>query len=169
MKNPMFNTTVHINPTTGVLHTARRLHSKVGLLAVSALLVALSAALAAHAQMGQTGDTGIDTSGNAQTERTWCLANTADVALADCLSETRSAIIENRRGGLTVQNDNFRRNALLRCNVFEGQERQICHARVTGLGQSSGSVMGGGIIREIETQEMPAGQTALIVVPKTRQ
>jgi hypothetical protein len=169
MKNPMFSTSVHINPTTGVLRSARKAHVKAGLLAVSTLMLALSAALAVHAQVGQTGDTGIDTSGNAQTERMWCLANMADVGLADCLSDTRSAIIENRRGGLTVQNDNFRRNALLRCNVFEGQERQVCQARVTGLGQSSGSVMGGGIIREIETQEMLAGQTALIVVPKSKK
>ncbi len=122
------------------------------------LLAASVAPWGANAQTASSGDTGIDSSGDYRQERAWCMANTVDVARFDCLKNSAAAQVERRRNTLDTNGSNYRANAIMRCDVFEGEDRAICQSRVLGLGKISGSVLNGGIFREIETVVPPAGE-----------
>ena len=68
---------------------------------------ALLAVAAATAQVGLTGDTGIDASGDYQQERAWCMANTAGEERVTCLKNSGAAQAEttvDRRPPNTVVN-----------------------------------------------------------------
>lgn len=112
---------------------------------------ALLVASVAHGQVGVARDTGIDNSGSYQQERAWCMANTAGEARVDCLRNSAAALAEKRRGTLDNKGASFEANAMLRCDVFTGDDRAACRARMAGHGQVSGSVLGGGVLRQIET------------------
>lgn len=58
-------------------------------------------------------------------------------------------------------------NARQRCEVLSGDERAACEVRVMGYGNSSGSVAGGGVIREVETVVVPPGATSVRIAPQT--
>jgi hypothetical protein len=132
------------------------------------VMVAAGAAwfvLSAVAQVNTRGDTGLDTSTNTAQERAWCLANTDGVARVDCLKEAGAAQGEKRRGTLSTDTGANTSNAVQRCEVFEGTERVACQARVLGYGNASGSVQGGGVIKQIETVELPNGPAAVVIEP----
>ena len=65
-----------------------------------------------------------------------------------CLKEAGAALQAARRGDLTSGGGELKRNARERCNVLAGDERRDCLARMRGEGTVSGSVEGGGILRE---------------------
>ena len=69
-----------------------------------------------------------------------------------CRREAGAARQEARRGGLTP-GDQAEQNALARCQLLQpAADRADCEARVRGAAAStSGSVMGGGVIRETVT------------------
>lgn len=68
---------------------------------------------------------------------------------ATCLNEARHARAERRRGGLYTPQASLQANALARCQVFQpGPDMEACRARVMGQGSVSGSVEGGGLLRE---------------------
>lgn len=131
------------------------------LAAASAAFVALTTA----AQVNIKGDTGIDASTNTAQERAWCTANTDGVARVDCLKEAGAAQAEKRRGTLDTNTGTYGANAVQRCEVFEGTERVACQARVMGYGNASGSVQGGGVIKQIETVKLPASPAAVLIEP----
>jgi hypothetical protein len=54
-----------------------------------------------------------------------------------------------------------------RCDALGGENHAACTARVLGYGNQSGSVGGGGVIREVETVVVPRGQTEVTIEPKT--
>jgi hypothetical protein len=59
-------------------------------------------------------------------------------------------------------------NAMGRCDVHtSGEDQAACRARIMGMGSVEGSVAGGGLIREVETVVMPAGQNSVTVQPQT--
>lgn len=128
---------------------------------------ALFAVAAATAQVALTGDTGIDASGDYQQERAWCMANTAGEERVTCLKNSGAAQAEKRRGTLDTNGRDFETNALQRCDVFLSEERAACEARVAGYGSASGSVIGGGVIKQVETVVLPSGQRSVIIEPKT--
>lgn len=127
---------------------------------------ALFAVAAATAQIGIVGDTGIDTSGNYEQERAWCMANTQGDERVTCLKSSAAAQAERRQGTLDNNGGNFGANAMLRCDALEGADRSACKARVMGYGSASGSVQGGGIIKQIETVVLPKDQSSVILLPK---
>ena len=130
-------------------------------------LCALFAVVAATAQVSAVGNTGIDNSGNYQQERAWCMANTSGEEQATCLKNSGAAQAEKRRGTLDNNGGNFDANAMQRCNVLTGEDRAACQARVAGLGSASGSVQGGGILKQVETVVLPPGNAPITIVPKT--
>lgn len=69
-----------------------------------------------------------------------------------CRREAGAAKQESQRGGLTP-GDRAEQNALARCQLLQpAADRADCEARVRGAAtSSSGSVMGGGVIRESVT------------------
>ena len=129
-------------------------------------VAALLAVTAATAQVA-TGTTGIDASGSFQQEVNACMTGQTQQARDTCLEEARNAQADKKRGVLDTSG-NFKANAMARCDVFNnGEQKAACEARVLGMGNTDGSVAGGGVIREVETVVMPAGQTSVTIQPKT--
>lgn len=52
--------------------------------------------------------------------------------------------------------DEYRRNALARCDPLPAQDRADCRARIEGQGTEKGSVAGGGIYRQLVTETVGA-------------
>lgn len=130
-------------------------------------LCALFAVVAATAQVPSVGNSGIDNSGNYQQERAWCIANTTGEAQATCLKSASAAQTEKRRGTLDTNAADYAANAMRRCDVLTGEDRAACQARVAGYGSASGSVIGGGVIKQVETVVLPPGQSSVTIVPQT--
>ena len=84
-----------------------------------------------------------------QRERAACMnGQTTNEDRATCLREAAAVLAEARRGNLTDGQGQLGKNAKDRCNVLSGDERADCIARINGEGSVSGSVGGGGILRE---------------------
>ena len=85
-----------------------------------------------------------------------------------CRREAGAARQEAQRGGLAPATD-AEKNALARCQLLQAPaDRADCEARIRGAGNSSssGSVMGGGVIRETVTPvPAPAPATAPTTAP----
>ena len=129
-------------------------------------VAALLAMTAATAQVA-TGTTGIDASGSYQQEVNACLTGRTQQDQADCLKEARNAQADKKRGVLDNAGAQFEANAAARCDVLAGEEKAACQARVLGYGSTSGSVAGGGLLREVETVVLPSGTSSVTVEPKT--
>jgi hypothetical protein len=135
---------------------------------VSFGLAALLAVTAATAQVA-TGTTGIDASGSYQQEVQACLSGRTQQDQATCLREARNAQADKKRGVLDNAGGRFEANAATRCNVLMGEDKAACQARVMGYGNTTGSVAGGGLLREVETVVMPAGSGAVTIQPQTSE
>ncbi len=155
-----------MNPLSNSMH-----HSHSALLAFG--LTALLAVGAATAQViagpdGQSGvATGIDASGNAQSERSACLSGATQQDKATCLRESANAAADKKAGNLNNNGREFQANAVERCKPLSGDAQTACVARVLGYGRASGSVPGGGVLRETETVAIPAGQPAVTFEAQT--
>ena len=112
-------------------------------IAVGALLVFASIGTATAQQMGATAQQ------RYQKELAACGSGRSS-HVATCQKEARNALEEASRGGLSNA-PNAAQNSVQRCDVFSGDERTVCEARVRGEGQVQGSVEGGGILRETVT------------------
>lgn len=132
-----------------------------------AALLAVTAATAqiASAQIA-SGTTGIDATGNTQSERAACLSGKTQQDTATCLTEVRNANAAKRAGQVDNNGGQYSANALKRCDVFQGENRIACQARIAGYGETSGSVASGGVIREVETVVAPSQPGVVIVQPK---
>jgi len=130
---------------------------------VSFGVTALLAMTAATAQVA----TGIDASGNYQQEVQACLSGRTQQDQATCLREARNAQADKRRGLLDDAGARFATNARARCDVLAGEDKAACEARMMGYGQTTGSVAGGGLLREVETVVLPPGSSSVTVQPQT--
>lgn len=133
---------------------------------IGLLLMAAGAALA-QTPITAAGTTGIDASGDVQKERAACMNGQTQQDRATCLREANNAAAEKRSGRLDNSGAQFEANARLRCEALQGEDRSACEARVMGYGKASGSVAGGGVIREVETVVLPADATSIRIEPKT--
>ena len=102
-------------------------------------------------------DTGIDDSGRYSQEVQACLSGASAQARETCLEEARNARAAQRRGELSKGGENLMANAMARCQPLVGEYKAACAARVMGFGNTSGSVAGGGLLREVETVVLPPG------------
>jgi len=139
-------------------------HSRKSL--VSYGVAALLAMTAATAQVA-TGTTGIDTSGSYQQEVNACMTGRTQEDQATCLREARNAQADKKRGVLDNAGAQFQANEAARCDALTGEENAACRARLLGYGSTSGSVAGGGVLREVETVVVPPGATSVTIEPKT--
>ncbi|NPC54790.1 hypothetical protein [Caenimonas soli] len=133
---------------------------------VSFGVAALLAMTAATAQVA-TGTTGIDASGSYQQEVNACMTGKTQQDRDTCLKEARNAQADKKRGVLDNAGAKFDSNASARCDVLTGEDKAACQARVMGYGNTTGSVAGGGLLREVETVVMPAGSGTVTIEPKT--
>jgi hypothetical protein len=146
------------------MSTKNSAHSRKSLFSFGA--AALLAVTAATAQVA-TGTTGIDASGSYQQEVNACMTGKTQQDQATCLREARNAQADKKRGVLDNAHAQFDANAKARCDVLAGEEKAACEARLMGYGSTSGSVAAGGVLREVETVVLPAGQTSVTIEPKT--
>jgi hypothetical protein len=146
------------------MSTKNSAHSRKSLFSFGA--AALLAVTAATAQVA-TGTTGIDASGSYQQEVNACMTGKTLQDQATCLREARNAQADKKRGVLDNANAQCDANAKARCDVLAGEEKAACEARLMGYGSTSGSVAAGGVLREVETVVLPAGQTSVTIEPKT--
>ena len=130
---------------------------------------ALTATLAMTAATAQiaSGTTGIDATGNAQSEANACNTGMTQQDRETCLREVRNANAEKRAGKLDNAGGQFGANAMQRCDVLIGQDKIACEARISGAGNTQGSVAGGGVIREIETVVLPRDGTPVNIQSQT--
>ena len=115
------------------------------------LSVALCAGFAVHGAIAAEPVRSADADAKAkyQRERTACMnGQTTNEDRATCLKEAGAALAEARKGNLTSGDGQLRKNANERCKVLTGDERADCIARMSGEGTVSGSVGGGGVLRE---------------------
>lgn len=90
-----------------------------------------------------------------QRDRAACISGQTSQDRATCLREAGAALQEARRGNLDDGQAQFERNRLLRCEKQPPEDRQDCVRRMRGEGSISGSVEGGGILRELVTPVVP--------------
>jgi hypothetical protein len=131
------------------------------------VLLTVAAVTAASAQIA-SGTTGIDATGNAQSELVACLNGKTQQDRETCMTEVRNANAAKRAGKVDNSGGRFKENALSRCDVFQGEDQIACHARVVGYGDAAGSVAGGGVIRQVETVVVPADATNVRIQPQTQ-
>ncbi len=130
-------------------------------------VAALLAVGAATAQVATSGSTGIDATGSFQSEVQACMSGRSQQDRDDCLKEARNANADKKRGVLDTAGS-LQSNSMSRCDVFtSGEDKAACQARVMGMGSAQGSVAGGGVIREVETVVLPAGQSSVTIQPQT--
>ena len=85
-------------------------------------------------------------------ERARCLRGQTQQDRTTCLKEAGASRDEARRGGLaTPLAADLARNATQRCEAQPAADREACVQRILGAGSTSGSVEGGGQIRQTET------------------
>ncbi|WP_157271218.1 hypothetical protein [Azohydromonas aeria] len=102
-------------------------------------------------------------------ERAACLSGRSGQDQATCLREASAAYAEargGRRNDEPVPQDRYSQNALLRCQPLPAADRAECERRITG-GATSGSVTGGGVLRELRTVE-PASSSGVPRDAETR-
>lgn len=132
----------------------------------AAALLAMTAATAQVAG-GGAGTTGIDATGNYQSELQACRSGRTQQDVDTCMREARNAQAERRHGALAQPSTDLQANAMQRCDPLTGEDKAACQARVMGYGNTSGSVAGGGVLREVETVVLPPGASEVKVEPKT--
>ncbi len=102
-------------------------------------------------------------------ERADCDAGRTAEDRATCLKEAGAAQDERKRNRLD-NTGSMRQNAIDRCNTVAPKDKADCLARIEGPSQAnqktttSGSVAGGGILRETKTTTVG---TPVVVVPAT--
>lgn len=141
---------------------------------IAACLMTLAALAPAHAidhapaaaPAATHGSTGIDASGDYQREIQACRQGRTPQARATCMEEAREARKARRQGGLDTPAQSMSANAMARCEHMSATDMAACRARMMGYGRVSGSVAGGGLLRELEVIEMQPGQDSVNVAPK---
>jgi hypothetical protein len=87
-----------------------------------------------------------------QQERATCTSGQSQQDRATCLQEANAAYQEARRGALAnAPGTDLANNATKRCEAQPAADRAACVQRITGAGNTEGSVKAGGVIRRSET------------------
>lgn len=133
---------------------------------VSFSAAALLAMTAATAQVAGWA-TGIDASGQYRSEVQACETGRTQQDRETCLREARNAKAEKQRGALDNAGARFDANKVARCDALAGEDKAACQARMMGYGSTTGSVAGGGVLREVETVVVPPGSAPVTIQPKT--
>ena len=87
-----------------------------------------------------------------------CTDGTSNEDRTTCMKEAGAAQAEAKRGQLSSPGSATEQNALQRCEALPGDQQDACRMRIQGAGSVSGSVAGGGVIREVTVQQ-PAADT----------
>lgn len=88
-----------------------------------------------------------------EADRQVCLSGKSSQDFDACMKEARAALQERPGSTPKVSPEQLQRNSALRCEALAGEDRVACLARMQGKGTVSGSVAGGGLLRELTTTE----------------
>jgi hypothetical protein len=89
-----------------------------------------------------------------EVDRQACLSGKSSQTFDSCMKEARAEFAEPPGSSPPVSSEQLQRNAQMRCEHLTGEYRTACLARMRGEGTVSGSVAGGGILRELVTTEV---------------
>lgn len=92
-----------------------------------------------------------------EADRQACLTGQTGQAYKTCLREAYAVLADPASPTAPVSADQLQRNALERCDAQQGDEHTACVARIRGEGTVSGSVAGGGVLRELVTPDVAPG------------
>jgi len=100
-------------------------------------------------------------------ERSRCLSGQSGQDVSTCLREAGAALQAARQGQLDDQDARYTRNALERCKPLPPDDAKDCRDRVLGQGavSATGSVKGGGLLREKVTTEVKVLPPVEVVQP----
>jgi hypothetical protein len=85
-------------------------------------------------------------------ERAACVEGRTQQSQADCLKEARNSLADKKRGVLDNANASFDANKHQRCAYLPADQREDCMRIADGEGSQSGSVEGGGVLKELVTR-----------------
>jgi len=121
---------------------------------MTAVVLALTSCLSAGAMAAPPAGSVQSPQSRYQLERAECLSGDSAESRSDCLREAGAA--RNERGKLASGETEaqYARNQTLRCEPLPVPYREACLARMSGQGTTSGSVEGGGILRELTVIEV---------------
>ncbi len=114
------------------------------------LAAALLAGLAFGAALADNTRANADAEARYQREMAACNSGQSQQDMATCKREAANALAAARQGQLTATPADPVANAAQRCTVLPMDQREDCVARIT-RGDATGSVGGGGILREHTT------------------
>ena len=124
---------------------------------LASVLLSISAftALADNNAPAQKAKTPADIQATYERDRARCLSGQSQEDQATCLKEAGAARDAAVKGQLSDGDGKLRKNARDRCDALSGDDRRDCIARVKDAPNTteSGSVKGGGILRETVTIE----------------
>ena len=88
-----------------------------------------------------------------EADRKACLDGKSGQVVEACMKEARAVMAQRPDATPSVSPEQLQRNSMMRCDAQSGEDRTACAARMHGEGTTSGSVSGGGILRELVTTE----------------
>ncbi len=139
------------------------MHKKNLLRLTTLALCSVGVMAGAHAQTARSTD---DAATRYRMEREACLSGQSHQDRETCLKEAGAAQGEARAGRLDDRAaTSYRQNALERCRVLPTSDREACVARIDGSGRVTGSVEGGGILREYVQREAGTPQPMAAPMP----
>ncbi|MFI8616610.1 hypothetical protein ACIGHN_13995 [Acidovorax sp. NPDC077693] len=119
---------------------------------ITAVLLAASASAMAQAPAPSG-----DARARYEQEREKCMTNNTQDSLATCLREANNALDASRKGQLSNPGPAASENTTQRCEAFQTAAEQAECVRRTQSSSVSGSVSGGGVLREsVTTTVIPA-------------
>ena len=89
-----------------------------------------------------------------ETDHQVCLNGKSGQAFEPCMKEAKAVLAQRSSTHLSVNPEQLQRYSLMRCEALTVEDRAACVARMNGEGTISGSVAGGGILRELVTTEV---------------
>ncbi len=136
--------------------TARTFEARTRQLALASVVAAVAGAFAGVAAIAAEPVVTADAKANYVKEKTNCETGNTTQDKATCLKEAGAALEEKKKGKLDNSGSPVA-NATDRCNVLPAKDKADCLARIVGpvtpnqRVTTSGSVEGGGVIRETTT------------------
>jgi hypothetical protein len=121
--------------------------------APAAAHAAALAMLALACCVATAADAAPDARARYQAEKTACIEGQSHQDRATCLKEASAALAESTIRPARLAPVDHAQNALIRCTALPTDERDACQRRIEGEGSSSGSIEGGGILREVATPD----------------
>lgn len=88
-----------------------------------------------------------------QKDRQFCSSIEAYQSQSDCLREAGAALQERRQH--IRYSEDYSDNKYKRCEELSESDEQLCRARLSGQATTTGSVEGGGILRQVEVLVNP--------------